>query len=110
VAPLRPDARASILKADVGAPNAARDHTGRLGDGPFSAMVVLGDEVTATVGCSVAGAGDAGIAVGPAVREESGPNGGGVAAGIGEIGVVPHAARTTPRRRDAAQRVAFISR
>jgi len=51
--------------------------------------------------------------VGGAVRPGVGlglDDGGDDPAGVGLIGAPPHAARRTPRRRDAARRFAFICR
>jgi hypothetical protein len=67
--------------------------------------VVVGDGV----GSGLAGADAAAVAAG----EEAGvaPEVGGIdPVGVGVVGVLAHAATRTPRRRDAARRLAFISR
>jgi len=54
-------------------------------------------------------AGDAAVAVGLGIVMGVEPGeAGGDPAGVGVLGVPAHAARTTPRRRDAARRFAFI--
>jgi len=73
----------------------------------------VGDEVgpsglglgAVAVGAAEGGVADSGGAVGPGVAV-----GVGLGSGVGEAGVFPHAARTAPRRRDAARRFAFICR
>jgi len=54
--------------------------------------------------------GNAGVAVGPCVATGVGLGAGDDPSGVGLAGVFPHAARRTPRRRDAARRFAFICR
>jgi hypothetical protein len=57
------------------------------------------------------GAADAGVAIRLAVTTGVGLGAGGDdPAGVGVAGVLPHATRTTPRRRDAVRRFAFICR
>ena len=73
----------------------------------------MGDEVgpgglglgAVRVGAAEGGVADSGGAVGPGVVI-----GVGLGAGVGGVGVPAHAARMTPRRRDAAWRFAFICR
>jgi hypothetical protein len=83
-----------------------------VGDGGGSAAadgVNLGNGVACGVGIVAAGAGD-GASVGPEVVITDGLTTAGDPSGAGALGVPAHAARTTPRRRDAARRFAFICR
>ena len=81
------------------------------GDDPGSWAAPVGDEVgpgglglgAVSVGTAEGGVADSGGEVGPGVVIGLGP-------GVGGVGVPTHAARMTPRRRDAARRLAFICR
>jgi hypothetical protein len=83
-----------------------------VGDGGGSESadgVSAGDGVAGGVGIVAAGNAD-GAMVGPDVVMVIGLGAAGEPAGVGVAGVSAHAARRTPRRRDAARRFAFICR
>jgi hypothetical protein len=76
----------------------------------LGAAVGAGVEAAVADGDVDGAVGDAGVAVGPGVVIGIGLGAGDDPAGVGEVEVLEHAARRTPKSRDAARRFVFICR